>query len=118
MIQLPRMRRGTRPYKEAVERTRILVTERVSYWSQVYGISYGRVFIRKQKTRWGSCSRAGNLNFNYRLGFLPPHLVDYIIVHELCHIPQQNHSPAFWALVEQAMPDWKHLRNSLRSYRF
>lgn len=118
MIQLPRMRRGTAPYKEAVERTRALVMTRLAYWSQVYGISHGRVFIRKQKTRWGSCSRAGNLNFNYRVGFLPLHLVDYIIVHELCHIPQQNHSPAFWALVEIAFPHAKQLRRELRGYRF
>lgn len=118
MIQLPRMRRGTKPYAEAVERTRALVTERLSYWSQIYGITHGRIFIRKQKTRWGSCSRAGNLNFNYRLGFLPLHLVDYIVVHELCHIPHQNHSQAFWAHVEQAVPNAKQLRKELHTYRF
>lgn len=118
MIQLPRMRRGTAPYKLAVERTRALIHERVAYWSQTYGINHGRIFIRKQKTRWGSCSRAGNLNFNYRLGFLPLHLVDYVVVHELCHIPQQNHSPAFWSLVEEHIPDAKQLRKALHAYRF
>ena len=118
MIQLPRMCRGTKPYAEAVERTRALVTERIAYWSQIYGIPYGRIFVRKQKTRWGSCSVARNLNFNYRLGFLPFHLADYIVVHELCHIPQQNHSDAFWALVAEAYPEYKTLRKELHSYRF
>ncbi|MDB5194853.1 MAG: putative metal-dependent hydrolase [Parcubacteria group bacterium] len=118
MIQLPRTRRGTKPHKDAVERTRALVTERVSYWSGVYGIPYGTISIRKQKTRWGSCSQAGNLSFNYRLGFLPLHLADYVIVHELCHIRQHNHSPAFWALVAQAIPHPKKLRTHLHAYRF
>jgi predicted metal-dependent hydrolase len=118
MIQLPRTRRGTKPHTEAVERTRALVTERVSHWSGVYGISHGRISIRKQKTRWGSCSRAGNLSFNYRLGFLPQPLMDYIIVHELCHIREHNHSPAFWHLVAEAFPNPKALRAQLRQYRF
>jgi predicted metal-dependent hydrolase len=118
MIQLPRTRRGTKPHAEAVERTRALVTERVSYWSSVYGIPYGKISIRKQKTRWGSCSRAGNLSFNYRLGFLPPQLADYVIVHELCHIRQHNHSPAFWNLVAAAFPNPKALRTQLHRYRF
>ena len=118
MIQLPRMRRGTKPYKDAVARTRALVTERVAYWAQKYGISYGTIAIRKQKTRWGSCSAAGNLNFNYRLGFLPFELMDYIIVHELCHIPHHNHSVNFWNLVAQAYPHHKELRKTLRAYAF
>jgi predicted metal-dependent hydrolase len=118
MIQLPRMRRGTKPYREAVERTRALVAERAAYWAALYGIKYGRISIRKQKTRWGSCSRAGNLNFNYRLGFLPFELMDYIVVHELCHIPEPNHSAAFWDLVSEAYPNSRALRAALRSYRF
>ena len=112
------MNRGGKAYKEQVERTRALVSARTAYWSKVYSIPYGRISIRKQKTRWGSCSREGNLNFNYRLGFLPLELVDYIIVHELCHIPQHNHSTAFWALVAQTQPGWKELRSQLEKYRF
>lgn len=118
MIQLPRMRRGTKPYKEMVESTRELILSRVSHWSQIYSIQPGRISIRKQKTRWGSCSRAGNLSFNYRLGFLPLHHVDYIVIHELCHIQEHNHSQAFWELVSRACPNWKTLRAELRSYRF
>ncbi len=118
MIQLPRMRRGTKPYKEAVERTRVLVTERAAYWSKAFGITYRTIAIRKQKTRWGSCSRAGNLNFNYRLGFLPVELADYVVVHELCHVVHHNHGKAFWELLATAYPNWKELRAQLHLYRF
>ena len=118
MIQLPRMNRGGKVYKEQVERTRAFVSERTAYWAREYGITFGKIAIRKQKTRWGSCSSAGNLNFNYRLGFLPFELMDYIVVHELCHIPEQNHSATFWALVAQAYPNYKVLRKALHSYRF
>jgi predicted metal-dependent hydrolase len=118
MIQLPRLRRGTKPYQDAVKAVRALVHARHSYWSAVYGITYGKVAIRKQKTRWGSCSKKGNLNFNYRLGFLPAELVDYVIVHELCHIAEHNHGPKFWALVGQSFPAYKALRARLHTYRF
>ena len=118
MIQLPRMRRGTKPYLEAVKHTRALVHERTAYFAKAYGITYAKISIRKQKTRWGSCSRAGNLSFNYRLGFLPAHLADYIIVHELCHIVEHNHSIRFWALVAQAFPNPKVFRKELMTYRF
>jgi predicted metal-dependent hydrolase len=117
-VQLTRMRRGTRPYKEAVERTRALVTERTEYYAQRYGFSHGTISIRKQKTRWGSCSAKGNLSFNYRLGFLPPELLEYVVVHELCHTAQHNHSPLFWALLLSILPDGRHLRKRLRAYRF
>ena len=118
MIQLPRMNRGGKAYKEQVEVTRALVSERTRHWAHIYGITVGRISIRKQKTRWGSCSTAGNLNFNYRLSFLPFTLLDYVVVHELCHIREHNHSPAFWALVGQAYPNWKVLRKELEQYRF
>ncbi len=112
------MNRGGKAYKAQVELTRALVTERVLYWSGVYGIQFGKISIRKQKTRWGSCSSAGNLNFNYRLGFLPFELMDYIVVHELCHIKEYNHSQNFWDLVGEAYPQYKQLRKTLETYRF
>jgi predicted metal-dependent hydrolase len=118
MIQLPRMRRGTKPYALAVQVVRRQVSERTAHFAKHYNISYGTISIRKQKTRWGSCSRARNLSFNYRLGFLPLHLVDYIIVHELCHLIEHNHSAKFWALVEQIFPEPKTLHKELRQYRF
>lgn len=112
------MNRGGRPYREAVARTRALVRERASHYARVYGVSHGRISIRKQRTRWGSCSVSGDLSFNYRLGFLPPHLMEYVVVHEICHIREQNHSPAFWALVASACPNPKALRKELEQYRF
>ena len=93
-------------YRAHKERARALVHERLAYWSAHYEGSYGRVAIRDQRTRWGSCSSKQNLNFNYRIVFLPPHLADYIIVHELCHLLELNHSERFWAHVARACPEY------------
>lgn len=112
------MRRGTKPYLDQVKHVRALVTERVHAYAKAYGITHGTISIRKQKTRWGSCTKAGNLSFNYRLGFLPPHLLDYVVVHELCHIVHHNHSAAFWNAVARACPNPKALRKELGTYRF
>lgn len=80
---------------------------RVAYYAKVIGVTYGRITIRNQTTKWGSCSSKGNLNFNCLLMLAPSEIVDYIIVHELCHRKEMNHSPAFWRLVESVMPDYK-----------
>lgn len=92
-----------------------LVENKVGVFVGSYNVQIGRVCIRNQKSRWGSCSSKGNLNFNYKLLFIPDHLVDYIIVHEICHLLEMNHSPSFWALVEQVVPDYKACRKELRS---
>jgi predicted metal-dependent hydrolase len=81
-------------------------------------LNFKHMSIRSQRTRWGSASSRGNLSFNYRIIYLPPELQDLIIAHELCHLREMNHSPAFWALVEKAVPDYKRLRRELRRYRF
>ena len=71
------------------------------------GVSYGRISFRFQKTRWGSCSGKGNLNFNCLLALAPPQVQRYVVIHELCHRKELNHSPAFWALVEKQMPEYR-----------
>jgi predicted metal-dependent hydrolase len=116
---LPRARAGSAKYAEAKAAARALAHARLAHYNQHYGFSYAKVFIRNQKTRWGACSSRGNLGFNYRIAYLPEHLADYIIVHELCHLGQFNHSPAFWELVAKTIPNHKALRHELRTqYRF
>lgn len=71
--------------------------------------------MREQKTRWGSCSAAGNLNFNWKLILMPPEILDYVVVHELAHRKELNHSKAFWSVVEQILPDYKERRRWLKT---
>ena len=110
--------RSRKLYLANREAARALVHERVKHFSAHYGanhgIVHGKIAIRNQKSRWGSCSKKGNLNFNYKLVFLPPELRDYVIVHEICHIKEFNHGRGFWALVGETMPEWKSLRKQLR----
>ena len=83
------------------------IPKRVSYFAKQIGVTYGKITIRNQKTRWGSCSSKGNLNFNCLLMLTPPEVIDYVIVHELCHRKEMNHSGTFWAEVEKVIPDYK-----------
>ena len=83
------------------------IPKRVSYYAKQIGVTYEKITIRNQKTRWGSCSSKGNLNFNCLLMLTPPEVIDYVIVHELCHRKEMNHSVAFWAEVEKVLPDYK-----------
>lgn len=96
---------------------RALVIERLNYFNKFYQLSYKRVFIRSQKTRWGSCSSEHNLNFNYRIIYLSPELQDYLIVHELCHLKYFNHGPQFWSLVSETLPNYKELKAQLAKIR-
>lgn len=93
-----------------------LIPPRVKYWAEQMGISYGRITIRNQKTRWGSCSSVGNLNFNCTLMLAPPEVMDYVIIHELCHRRQMNHSPKFWEEVARFCPDHGAHRRWLREH--
>lgn len=90
------------------------IKERIDIYNKHYNFRFGRISIRMQKSRWGSCSRQGNLNFNYSLVKIPLHLADYIVVHELCHLKEMNHGPRFWTLVAETIPDHKTLRQELR----
>jgi hypothetical protein len=98
------------------EDARALLTSRTDHWSRELGYTYRRLFVRRVVSRWGSCSRNGNLSFNYKLLFLPERLVDYVVVHELCHLRELNHSPRFWALVREALPTYESLRSELRKF--
>ncbi|HVU75516.1 MAG TPA: M48 family metallopeptidase [Candidatus Paceibacterota bacterium] len=109
------MRRNRRQYLTNRENARRLVHERIRHFNQVYGFSVGKIFIKNHKSRWGSCSEKGNLNFNYKIAFLPAELVDYIVVHELCHLKEFNHSPQFWSLVGETIPDHRRRRSALRT---
>ena len=90
--------------------------ERLPLFASVMGVSYGRVSIRDQRTRWGSCSSEGNLNFNCRLLFVPDRIVDYVVIHELAHRRFMNHSKAFWKEVEKYMPDYKEQKKLLSRF--
>ena len=91
-----------------------VIPARVEYFARVIGVTYGKITIRNQKTRWGSCSSKGNLNFNCLLMLAPPEVLDYVVVHELCHRKQMNHSKAFWSEVEKVFPDYKEARKWLK----
>ncbi len=101
-------------YKKHKETSRVLVHQKIAELNMHYGFPIRKVAIRDTKSRWGSCSKQGNLNFNYKILFLPPHIADYIIVHELCHLKEFNHSVNFWNLVAEVVPDHKAIRAELK----
>lgn len=90
-----------------------VIPDKVKYYAEIMGVIYGRITIRNQKTRWGSCSSKGNLNFNCLLMLMPDKVLDYVVVHELCHLKQMNHSKKFWKEVERYMPDYKNYKKWL-----
>ncbi len=87
---------------------------RTAYFARLLGVSYGRITIRNQKSRWGSCSAKGNLNYNCLLMLTPPEIQDYVVVHELCHRLEMNHSPRFWDHVASVLPDYRQRRDWLK----
>ena len=90
--------------------------KRVAYFQQFTGGTYNRITIRDQKTRWGSCSARGTLSFNWRLMLAPPAILDYVVVHELCHLTHMDHSPAFWQAVGKVYPDYRTARKWLKDH--
>lgn len=99
--------------KQGVRKALEHIPERVAYYASIMGVSYGRITIREQKTRWGSCSDKGNLNFNWKLVLMPEEVLDYVVVHELAHRKEMNHSKEFWKIVEHILPDYKERRKTL-----
>lgn len=100
-------------YRKAVRDT---FEKRVAYWHPFTGGNYTSITVRDQRSRWGSCSSRGTLSFNYRLVFAPPRVLDYVVVHELCHLTHMNHSKDFWNMVGTVMPDYKVCKNWLKEH--
>ena len=90
--------------------------ERTQYWSAQIGVRPSRISLRDQKTRWGSCSSRGTISFNWRVIMAPPAVLDYLVVHELCHMLHPNHSPAYWREVARWIPDCRDQRRWLKQH--
>lgn len=95
-----------------------VIHDRLQFFNEHYDFKYNRVTLRNQKSRWGSCSRLNNLNFNWRLIMAPIEVIDYVIVHEMCHLKEMNHSPRYWRLVAETIPDYKEVRKWLRKNHY
>ncbi len=103
-----------RDYIRYKNQAQTLAEERIAFFKTVYPYPVNVIRIRNQKTRWGSCSKKGNLTFNFKIVLLPQRQSDYVIVHELCHVKEFNHSPQFWNLVAKTIPDHQAIRKELR----
>lgn len=101
---------------QLADQASVVIPEKVKFYAGRIGVSYGRITIRKQKTRWGSCSAKGNLNFNCLLMLTPERVQNYVVVHELCHRKEMNHSERFWKEVERILPDYRERRKWLKEY--
>lgn len=108
---------GRADYMARKEEARMLIIADLERVNRFYRFDYGRVSIRNQRSCWGSCSARNNLNFNYRLLYLPQELREYVMAHELCHLRVFGHGAEFWRLVEAFVPDWRERRKTLRRYR-
>ena len=98
------------------DKAKTVFPQKVACYAEQVGVTYGRITIRVQKTRWGSCSSQGNLNFNCLLMMAPEAVQDYVVVHELCHRKEMNHSERFWREVAKVMPDYKIHKKWLKDY--
>ena len=92
--------------RELADKAKEYIPARAAYYADVLGVSCGRITIRNQKTRWGSCSSKGNLNFNCMLMLTPPEVIDSVVVHELCHLKHMDHSKMFYDEVRRAYPEY------------
>ena len=102
--------------RDLAKKAKNVLPDKVKQYAERIGVTYGRIAIRSQKTKWGSCSSKGNLNFNCLLMLAPDSVQDYVVIHELCHRKQMNHSPQFWAEVERVMPEYRVWKRWLRDH--
>lgn len=100
--------------KWLIRTARECIEDRLNYYCKIIGVNYNSMKIKEQRTRWGSCSRKGNLNFNWKLIMSPPWVIDYVVVHELCHLQYMNHSKEYWAMVERYMPSYRKAQEWLK----
>lgn len=105
-------------YLQNKEIARKMIREKIDLFNQKYKFKYNRISIKNQKTLWGSCSSGGNLNFNYALVKLPQEMVDYVVVHEMCHLWNFDHSAEFWKRVGSCVPDYKRIRREMKKIIF
>lgn len=100
--------------KNIKRKARKIIPERVGYWAEKIGVTYGRIAIRLQSSRWGSCAANGNLNFNWLLVLMPSEVLDSVVVHELCHRRHMNHSKEFYAEIDRVFPDYRRWNKWLK----
>lgn len=112
--EVPVRRLSARDIRDLADQAAGIIPEKVRFYAERIGVNHGRITIRNQKTRWGSCSGKGNLNFNCLLMLTPEKVQDYVVIHELCHRREMNHSPRFWDEVAKIMPDYREQRAWLK----
>lgn len=109
-----RVVRSEEEVQELKEQAREVLTKRTDYYKEILKVDYQRIRIGDQKTRWGSCSSRGTISYNWHLVLMPERIMDYVVVHELCHLVEMNHSPAFWKKVSEILPDYEERRKWLK----
>ncbi|MDO8575563.1 MAG: SprT family zinc-dependent metalloprotease [bacterium] len=118
VLEVPVLKNTKVNLKKYKKEAEIFAQKKVEEFNKFYNFKYAKITIRNQKTRWGSCSKKGNLSFNYKIAVIPENMVDYIIVHEICHLGEFNHSQRFWNLVAKTIPDYKAIRKELKRLTF
>ena len=109
-----RVTRSEDEVKQLKQQARSLLTKRTEYYKAILGVEYARIRIGDQKTRWGSCSSRRTISYNWHLVLMPQEIQDYVVVHELCHLIEMNHSKAFWDKVGEVLPDYQKRRAWLK----
>lgn len=111
-----RVSRSEEEVRRLTEQARTVLTARTEYYAKILQVEYQRIRIGNQRTRWGSCSSKGTLSYNWHLILMPETILDYVVVHELCHLIELNHSPRFWSRVEEVLPDYQERRTWLKKH--